>query len=99
MTYNELGVVLEAASRCPNSTCFDYGKCGVSQLEDGLYARADYLAKNRDTTVRFLRASIRGWQDVLKDPDRRGQDRVRLRHLRRDEAWPTRSTWPRKWSS
>ena len=42
--------------------------CGVSQLEDGLYARADFLAKNRDLTVRFLRASIRGWQDVLKDP-------------------------------
>jgi NitT/TauT family transport system substrate-binding protein len=68
MTYNELGVVLEAGVKMSGLNVLTYRACGVSQLEDGLYARADYLAKNRDTTVRFLRASIRGWQDVLKDP-------------------------------
>lgn len=68
MTYNELGVVLESGVKLADLNVLDYNKCGSSMLEDGLYARADYLAKNRDTTVRFLRASIRGWQDVLKDP-------------------------------
>ena len=68
MTYNELGVVLESGVKLSDLTVWDYGKQGVSMLEDGLFARADYLAKNRDTTVKFLRASIRGWQDVLKDP-------------------------------
>jgi NitT/TauT family transport system substrate-binding protein len=68
MTYNELGVVLESGVKMSQLNVLPYSSCGVSQLEDGLYARADYLAKNRDTTVRFLRASIRGWQDVLKDP-------------------------------
>ena len=68
MTYNELGVVLEAGIKMSNLNVLDYAKGGVSMLEDGIYARADYLAKNRDTTVKFLRASIKGWQDVLKDP-------------------------------
>jgi NitT/TauT family transport system substrate-binding protein len=68
MTYNELGVVLESGVKMSQLNVLPYSACGVSQLEDGLYARANYLAKNRDTTVRFLRASIRGWQDVLKDP-------------------------------
>jgi NitT/TauT family transport system substrate-binding protein len=68
MTYNELGVVLEAGVKMSEMNVLSYSSCGVSQLEDGLYARADFLAKNRDLTVRFLRASIRGWQDVLKDP-------------------------------
>ncbi len=68
MTYNELWVVLESGVKLSDLNVLSYRSCGVSQLEDGLYARADYLAKNRDLTVRFLRASIRGWQDVLKDP-------------------------------
>jgi NitT/TauT family transport system substrate-binding protein len=68
MTYNELWVVLESGVKKSDLNILSYSSCGVSQLEDGLYARADFLAKNRDLTVRFLRASIRGWQDVLKDP-------------------------------
>lgn len=68
MTYNEIGVVLEAGVKMSQLNVLDYNQCGVSMLEDGLYARADWLAKNGDLAVRFLRASIRGWQDVVKDP-------------------------------
>src|SRR5262249_55915213 len=68
MTYNELWVVLETGVKLSDLNVLDYNKCGVSQLEDGLYARADYLKTHRDVAIRFLRASIRGWQDVLKDP-------------------------------
>lgn len=68
MTYNELWVVLESGVKLSDLNVLDYNKCGVSQLEDGLYARADYLKTHRDIAIRFLRASIRGWQDVIKDP-------------------------------
>ncbi len=68
MTYNELGVVLESGVKLSQLNVFDYGAAGVSMLEDGLYARADYLKTHRDVAVRFLRASIMGWRDVIKDP-------------------------------
>jgi NitT/TauT family transport system substrate-binding protein len=68
MTYNELGVVLESGVKLSDLNVFDYGAAGVSMLEDGLYARADYLKSNHDTAVKFLRASIEGWRDVVQDP-------------------------------
>jgi NitT/TauT family transport system substrate-binding protein len=68
MTYNELGVVLESGIKMSQLNVFDYGKAGVSMLEDGLYARSDYLKVHPDVAVRFLKASILGWQDVVKDP-------------------------------
>lgn len=68
MTYNELGVVLEAGVKLSQLNVFDYGKAGVSMLEDGVYARGDYLKTHKDVAVRFLKASIMGWQDVVKDP-------------------------------
>jgi NitT/TauT family transport system substrate-binding protein len=37
-------------------------------LEDGIFARASYLKAHRDVAVRFLKASIMGWQDVVRDP-------------------------------
>ena len=73
MTYNELGVVLESGVKMSQLTVFDYGKAGVSMLEDGLYARGDYLKTHRDVAVRFLRASIMGWRDVVKDPTAAGK--------------------------
>ncbi len=73
MTYNELGVVLESGVKMSDLNVLDYNSCGVSMLEDGLYAKADWLTKNPDLAVRFLRASIRGWQDVIKDPTAAGK--------------------------
>ncbi len=68
MTYNELWLVLEAGVKESDLNILSYSSCGVSQLEDGLYARADFLARNRDLTVRFLRASLRGWYAAVKNP-------------------------------
>lgn len=73
MTYNEVGVVLEAGIKMSQMNVLDYNQCGVSMLEDGLYAKASWLTKNPDLAVRFLRASIRGWQDVIKDPTAAGK--------------------------
>lgn len=68
MTYNELGVVLESGVKLSQLTIFDYGKAGVSMLEDGIYARSSYLKTHADVAKRFLEASIMGWQDVVKNP-------------------------------
>jgi len=68
MTYNELGVVLESGVKMSQLNVFDYGKAGVSMLEDGIFARADYLKAHRNVATRFVEASILGWQDVIKDP-------------------------------
>jgi len=38
-------------------------------LEDGIFSRSDYLASHRDIAVRFLRASIHGWQDTVQNPN------------------------------
>jgi NitT/TauT family transport system substrate-binding protein len=68
MTYNELGVVLESGVKRSQLTVFDYNKLGVSILEDGIFARPDWLRSHKDIAVRFLRASIKGWQWVLAHP-------------------------------
>ncbi len=68
MTYNELGVVLESGVKMSQLNVFDYGKAGVSMLEDGIFARSDYLKAHKDVATRFVEGSILGWQDVVKDP-------------------------------
>jgi NitT/TauT family transport system substrate-binding protein len=73
MTYNELGVVLDSGVKLSDLNVWDYGKEGVSMLEDGIFAKRSFLNKNSDLTVRFLRASIMGWQDVVKNPAAAGK--------------------------
>ncbi|MBV9278518.1 MAG: ABC transporter substrate-binding protein [Chloroflexi bacterium] len=73
MTYNELGVVLEHGVKRSQLNIFDYNKLGVSILEDGIMARADYVQSHRDIVVRFLRASIKGWQYAVSHPTQAGQ--------------------------
>lgn len=73
MTYNELGVVLESGVKMSQLTVFNYADAGVSMLEDGVYARGSWLKSHRDVAVRFLRASIMGWRDLVKDPTAAGK--------------------------
>jgi NitT/TauT family transport system substrate-binding protein len=62
MTYNELGVVLEAGVKLSQLNVFDYNKLGVSILEDGIFANQSWLKSHSAIAVKFLRASIKGWQ-------------------------------------
>lgn len=73
MTYNELGVVLEHGVKLSQLNVFDYNKLGVSILEDGIMAKPSWVQSHRNITVRFLRASIRGWQYAVAHPDQAGQ--------------------------
>jgi NitT/TauT family transport system substrate-binding protein len=78
MTYNEVGVVLEHGIKKSALNIFDYNKLGVSILEDGIFAKPSWLQGHKDTAVRFLRASIKGWQYAVAHPDQAG--RMSFRH-------------------
>lgn len=75
MTYNEYGQALDAGYSPDNLTIFNYTEMGNDLLEDGLYAMEDKLADPAfaDQMVRFVRASMKGWQYALDNPDEAAQ--------------------------
>ncbi len=71
MTYNEFGQALDAGYSADNLTIFNYTDMGNDLLEDGLYALEEDLAKPefKDKMVRFVRASMKGWDYALANPE------------------------------
>lgn len=71
MTYNELAQVLELVGEdgsFPVNTLdmlnvLDFNEYGTAMLEDGLYARTEWLAEDgsEETAIKFLRATFLGW--------------------------------------
>jgi NitT/TauT family transport system substrate-binding protein len=68
MTYNEYGQVIDAGFAPDQLVTFPYEDEGVATLEDGLYTLEKNLtdAKAADRLVRFLRASLKGWEYALR---------------------------------
>ena len=64
MTYNEYKQVLDGGVKPDDLVVIDFNAEGTAMLEDGLFARADWLrtGKNKETAARFLRASLKGWE-------------------------------------
>ncbi len=75
MTYNEYGQALDAGYSPDKLTIFNYTDMGNDLLEDGLYVMEDKLADpaKADALVRFVRASMKGWQYALDNPDEAAQ--------------------------
>jgi NitT/TauT family transport system substrate-binding protein len=71
MTYNELAQVLETVGpdgafpvyTIDDLNVLDFNENGTAMLEDGLYARTEWLAEegSEETAIKFLRATFRGW--------------------------------------
>jgi NitT/TauT family transport system substrate-binding protein len=70
MTYNEYAQVLEAENpdtgelyQPEDLVVIDFNEVGTAMLQDALWAREDWLSDpaNQDITLRFLRATFRGW--------------------------------------
>jgi NitT/TauT family transport system substrate-binding protein len=70
MTYNEYAQVLEQVNPATGELyqpedlhVIDFNEVGTAMLQDALWARADWLADsaNQETTVKFLRATFKGW--------------------------------------
>ncbi|MEO6013332.1 MAG: ABC transporter substrate-binding protein [Devosia sp.] len=75
MTYNEYGQALDAGYSPDNLTIFNYSAMGNDLLEDGLYVMEPTLgdAAKADAYVRFVKASMKGWQYALDNPDEAAQ--------------------------
>jgi len=75
MTYNEYGQALDAGYSPDNLTIFNYTELGNDLLEDGLYVLEDTLADPAkvDAYTRFVRASMKGWQYAIDNPEEAAQ--------------------------
>jgi NitT/TauT family transport system substrate-binding protein len=75
MTYNEYGQVLDAGFKPEDLVIFNYSAMGNDLLEDGIYALEDNLKDPAffDKMVRFVRASMKGWEYALANPDEAAQ--------------------------
>jgi NitT/TauT family transport system substrate-binding protein len=68
MTYNELAQVLESKNSktgklttLADLNVFKLQDEGTGMLEDGMFAKSDWVAGHRDLATRFIAASDRGW--------------------------------------
>lgn len=75
MTYNEYGQVLDAGFKPEDLVVFNYSAMGNDLLEDGLYVLEDKLKDPafKDAMVRFVKASMQGWDYALAHPDEAAQ--------------------------
>ncbi|EXX85015.1 myristoyl transferase [Paenibacillus darwinianus] len=69
MTYNEYQVVLEQGIPESELSVIDMNAEGVSMLEDNLFANKDWLAINKETAAKFVRASLKGWKEAIDNPE------------------------------
>ncbi|MHA6534766.1 ABC transporter substrate-binding protein [Paenibacillus sp. BAC0078] len=69
MTYNEYQVVLESGIKADDLNVIDMNDEGVAMLEDNLFANKEWLADNKETAAKFVRASLKGWKDAIADPE------------------------------
>ena len=71
MTYNEYGQVLDAGVSEDELVTFLYEDQGVATLEDGIYTLEENLQDPEmvDKLARFVRASMKGWQYAVENPD------------------------------
>lgn len=78
MTYNEYAQVLETKNpdtgelyQPADLNVIDWNKEGTAMLQDAIWANGDKLASDEDyadTTVKFIKASIRGWVYAAENP-------------------------------
>ena len=78
MIYNEYAQVLEATNPATGDlykpedlNVIDYNQVGTAMLQDSIYARAAWLALpgNKETTIKFLKATFEGWIYCRDHPD------------------------------
>jgi NitT/TauT family transport system substrate-binding protein len=70
MIYNEYWQVVDAGVKESDLVTFFYEDQGVASLEDGLYVLDSKLKDKAfvDRSAKFLRATLKGWNDAVKDP-------------------------------
>jgi NitT/TauT family transport system substrate-binding protein len=69
MIYNEYWLPIEEGYSEEEFTVFDMEEEGAGMLQDALFVKKDFLDNNEDLLVRFLRASIKGWEYAIENPE------------------------------
>ncbi len=71
MIYNEYWQVIDAGVKESDLVTFFYEDQDVASLEDGLYVLASQLKDKAFVAkmAKFLKASFKGWNDAVKDPE------------------------------
>ncbi len=71
MIYNEYWQVIDAGVKESELVPFFYEEQGVASLEDGLYVLDSSLKDPKFVAkmAKFLKASFKGWNDAVKDPE------------------------------
>jgi NitT/TauT family transport system substrate-binding protein len=67
MTYNEFQIVLESGVKPEDLNVLRYNDLGVGMLEDNLFATETMVKSKPDLVQRFVRASMKGWQNAIDD--------------------------------
>ena len=72
MSYNEYLLLLDEYDES-DLNVIDMNKEGVAMLEDCLFTDRKWAEEHRDTLVKFLRATIKGWQYAAENPEEAGK--------------------------
>ena len=74
MSYNELLLLYEEEGFSEDDiNIINMNEEGAALLEDCLFVKREWAEENRDLLVRFLRATIKGWQYTAKNPEEAAQ--------------------------
>jgi len=68
MIYNEYWLPIEAGYSADDFIVFDMEEEGAGMLQDALFVQRDFLNNNEDLLVRFMRATIKGWEYAIAHP-------------------------------
>ncbi len=70
MIYNEYWLPMETGEYEESDfTVFDLEEEGAGMLQDGIFVKNEFLEENQDLLARFLRASMKGWDYAIKNPE------------------------------
>jgi NitT/TauT family transport system substrate-binding protein len=69
MIYNEYYTVLESGLKPEDITIINYADYGLDFPGDVLFTSTKIAQENPDLCVRMLRASLRGWQYAIENPE------------------------------
>ena len=73
MSYNEYLLLLENGYSEDDLNVIDPNEEGTAMLEDCLFVKKSWAEENEDLLVRFIRATIKGWQYTAEHPEEAGK--------------------------
>jgi NitT/TauT family transport system substrate-binding protein len=69
MIYNEYWLPIEQGYNEEDFTVFDMEEEGAGMLQDALFVQREFLENNEDLLVRFMKATIKGWEYAIANPE------------------------------